>query len=126
MSKQPNALITEAIEVLSLLASEFPDAFKHEDQEPVPLSVGIREQVKGKLDGLVGDDVLSRALGTYCRRFPYLESLARPGAVRVGLDGQPTEMVSAEHQELSRQIVDKIRAKAKKSNTQGVGLKVIP
>ena len=92
---EQNAAHEEAIALLSLLAELWPAAFKHEHENPVPLSIGIREVLQQELGGLVDDEVIAVALGLYCRRPAYHAALQAPGAVRVDLQGNAVGKVTA-------------------------------
>lgn len=86
----------EVAQLRALLAARWPDVFmaKGDGRPKRPLAVGIRQQVAEA--GLTYPDgrpvprwKLGRALQDYTTGRRYLAALAEPGAVRIGLDGQP-------------------------------------
>jgi ProP effector len=56
--------------------------------KPLPLKVGVRDDLAARHPDLA-PATLRRALKRYCDRRPYQLALAREGACRVDLDGQP-------------------------------------
>jgi sRNA-binding protein len=89
----------ESLALLNLLCESWPDVFRHENELPVPLSVGIREEVIRELDSVIEPYVVAVALKIYCQQWAYIHCLTTPGAWRVALDGTPTAPVSQEHQD---------------------------
>jgi sRNA-binding protein len=87
-------LTPDEIACLEILLEQWPDAFDLD--EPVPLQIGIHEQIIALEPALAGPE-LAAVLAWYTRRVPYAIALSR-GGKRAGLDGKPAGDVSAEHQ----------------------------
>ena len=82
-------------DLTATLCARWPSSFDR--RERPPLSVGIFDQLAAELGLECSPRQLRRALGRWTGHGRYLERLAAPGALRVDLDGQPGEPVSAEH-----------------------------
>ena len=80
---------SQALALLAMLTERYPATFRHEGETPKPLAIGITERLITELalDGAVVTD----AMRLYTRRRAYQQALREPGALRVGLDGTPTE-----------------------------------
>jgi len=94
---------TEVFALLALLAEQYPGAFRHEHESPVPLAIGISAEVLAALDGAAEPWLMGLALRVYTNRADYLRCLIEPGAMRHGLDGNVTKPVSEEHQADARE-----------------------
>jgi sRNA-binding protein len=88
MSRRPQASYEEIGNLLARLCEEFPKCFKFRKDVPLPLKVGIRDDLREHLGAEVSDDLLHSALSVYCTRYVYLQALWADGAERVGLDGE--------------------------------------
>lgn len=81
---------------------------------PRPLMIGINRALLARLDReRCTVRTLRRLVGRLVRSRLYLEALARPGATRHDLDGQPVEPVSDEHQAHAQELLKERRAKVK-------------
>jgi ProP effector len=83
---------------LQQLARQFPAAFLI-DGPRKPLKIGIRDDLALRW---IGRDVLQRGLAVYCSNYHYLLAL-QEGAVRIGLDGEPAGVVTADAAASARQ-----------------------
>jgi ProP effector len=92
---------------IAQLSERFPAVFTRTDRRP--LKIGIH----GELMALGFDrKLVVVALRSYCGSSGYLSAL-REGAARIGLDGQPTGVVTAEEEKIAAaQLTEKI-ARAK-------------
>jgi len=72
-------------------------AFRHQNEVPLPLALGVRDQIVEALAGAAEPSLVGLALRVYTGQWAYLHALAEPGAMRHDLDGRPPELVSAEH-----------------------------
>ena len=95
--------------LLKRLIREFPQCFKPESQEPVPLKHAIHWDLLNLLYPDVPPLVVRDALRIYCDR-PAYKAVLEPGAIRVNLDGQPAGAVDAPR---SPQAIELKIAKAK-------------
>jgi hypothetical protein len=75
--------------VLELLAETWPKCFSIYEARRQPLKVGVHHDILAALDGAVTAAELSRALRVYTGNKVY-RSRVRPGAMRIGLDGEPS------------------------------------
>jgi ProP effector len=82
---------TEARATIELLRELYPKCFTTRLAEVRPLAIGIYQEIVGD----VPDPRVKRALATYCRHGAYLRTLTE-GVARIGLDGQPYGVVTAE------------------------------
>ena len=83
---------------LQQLARQFPAAFLI-DGPRKPLKIGIDDDLA--LRG-IGRDAIQRGLGTYCSNYHYRIAL-QEGAIRIGLDGEPAGVVTADAAASARQ-----------------------
>jgi sRNA-binding protein len=97
--------------VIRLLAETWPAAFSVYEARRKPLAVGIHEPLLEALAGAVEPPELGRALGAYTCNAAYLRALAKPGAMRVGLDGAPVALVTAEDAASARALLEQARQK---------------
>jgi sRNA-binding protein len=90
------------------LAATYPAAFGLDgDVKPVAIGVGKLIWPEAKAAGIkrrAFNDALSRRAASLA----YLEALAADGAMRIGLDGDPVEAVSIEHQVFALDRIAKI------------------
>ena len=108
----------EAIKaVVALLCTRFPHCFMILPTSRRPLAIGIHHKLVEALDGTVSVDHLKRALALYCGNIDYIRAGARPGAMRVDLDGNPAGPVTeSERANYIKQIeVREARLAAKKA-----------
>lgn len=98
-------------EALELLYVHFPKAFIKEG-DCKPLKVGILEDLKSRISNIEGLSIskVRAAVRVYTTRLRYFYSV-REGAMRVDLDGNEIEAVSAEHAEYARSRFTEINAK---------------
>ena len=97
------------------LGGRWPGALCELPDQPVPLAIGIGNAIAGQLGmDKAARRVLGHALMLWVGRPTYLVNLARKGAMRHGLDGQPTEPVSDEHRRGARERLKGIRERRKK------------
>jgi len=94
-----NARNEEAYCVLRLLCEQYPGAFKHDRDKPLPLQIGVRDRLIIELDGVADARAVGLALMVYCRQFRYRQALAAPGAMRHDLTGTAVEPVSKENRQ---------------------------
>ena len=80
--------------LLKRLIREFPQCFKPESQEPLPLAHGIHWQILNAGYPDVPPLVVRDALRCYCERRAY-KGVLKPGATRVDLQGEPAGTVEA-------------------------------
>jgi sRNA-binding protein len=93
--------------VIRLLAETWPAAFSVYEARRKPLAVGIHEPLLEALAGAGEPPELGRAGGGDT----YLRALAKPGAMRVGLDGAPVALVTAEDAASARALLEQARQK---------------
>lgn len=112
-------------EALELLYKHFPQAFIKEG-DCKPLKVGILEDLKPKIGEIEGLSVskVRAAVRFYTSRLRYFYAM-REGAMRIDLEGNEIEPVSAEHAEYARTRFTEINAKRRpakpKRNAKGKG-----
>ena len=87
---------------LELLSERWPKVFRSWPQPPVPLKIGIRNDIAAALGESVTPVALTAALNRWCRSLAYLKAIAQVGAVRVDLQGQPAGSVTPEEAALAR------------------------
>jgi sRNA-binding protein len=88
---------------LDILLECWPDTFDLD--EPVPLQLGIYEEISSAEPALAGPE-LDAVLSWYVRRIPYVLALAG-GGKRAALDGKTAGDVSAQHQaSASRAVIN--------------------
>ena len=78
IAKDKQARYEVAFKVLNMLAETWPGCFKHEDETPVPLAIGISQRVQAELGEIMDKKVLRRAFAIYCGRPAYRASLRQP------------------------------------------------
>lgn len=77
---------------------------------PMPLAVGIRDQLLERLNTAVcAPQRFSRLFSSYCHQPAYLTALARQGPQRHGVDDQPVGPVAPKHQQHARERLEKRR-----------------
>lgn len=81
------------------LAATYPATFSLD--KPPPLKVGIHHDLLTRHPDL-DHATLRRALKRYCERRPYQLALARDGAVRVDLDGNPAGEVLEDQRKFAK------------------------
>jgi sRNA-binding protein len=82
--------------IITRLAELFPKAISVYEQRRQPLAVGIRDAILAKVGDRITLQELNAALRAYTRNIGYLRAMARPGALRIGLAGEPDGAVTAE------------------------------
>ncbi|MBK8271390.1 MAG: ProQ/FinO family protein [Planctomycetes bacterium] len=92
----------QTIALQSWLTREYPKTFNLD--APVPLKIGIHLDLAAQHPDL-DPATLKRALKRYCERRRYQLALAREGACRVDLAGNPAGEVTAEQQKVARRKV---------------------
>jgi hypothetical protein len=97
---QPQTDRRAALALLGLLVERYPATFTHDGEPPKPLAIGISDQLIAALG--IDPAIVHTAMRLYTRRKAYQRALAQAGAMRVGLDGLPTEPVALEHQATAR------------------------
>jgi ProP effector len=81
--------------VVALLCTRFPHCLMILPTSRRPLAIGIHHKLVEALDGTVSVDHVKRALAAlYCGNIDYIRAGARPGAMRVDLDGNPAGPVT--------------------------------
>ncbi len=94
--------MTKQIATIAILAKMFPACFAVFEQRRRPLKIGIHLDILAATGGAIAPDELRRALSLYVGNPGYLRALMRPGAVRVGLDGEPAGVMTHEEAEHAR------------------------
>ncbi len=92
---------TQALQ--SWLAATYPATFNTD--APLPLKIGIHTDLLARHPDL-DPATLRRALKRYCERRAYQLALAREGAVRVDLDGQPAGEVAEDQRRFAKLKLD--------------------
>jgi sRNA-binding protein len=95
------AIYDEALVLLDLLTESWPAAIKHEDETPMPLKRGIRNDIEEELGDVVDKPILKMAMCIYCRRTAYRRCLTQ-GAVRVDLHGDKAGLVTKREENEAR------------------------
>jgi ProP effector len=103
---------TQALQ--SWLAATYPATFNPD--APLPLKIGVHVDLLARHPDL-DPATLRRALKRYCERRAYQLALAREGAVRVDLDGQPAGEVAEDQRRFAKLKLD--TRKRAKSPAQG-------
>jgi ProP effector len=108
----------------ALVRARWPEAFS---DPPKPLAIGIDRAIARELG--LGSARRKRLRGFFrrwCNHDRYLEAVAAPGAMRVGLDGNPVgldgnpvEPVSPEHAEHARERLEERRQRRAQQEPQG-------
>lgn len=100
----------------ALLRETYPALFAAE--QPPPLKIGVHLDLLARNPD-IDPATLRRALKRYCERRRYQLALAREGAVRLDLDGNPAGEVTAEQQKVAqRKVAPKKPRQAAKSPAQ--------
>jgi len=99
-TQTPPNLPAVALELLAMLTARYPETFRHEHAPPKPLAIGISAHLVQDL--ALDPAIVHAAMRLYTRRRADQQALARPGALRVDLAGQPVEPVAPEHQTSAR------------------------
>jgi len=94
--------MTKPTDVIAILAEWFPRTFSVLEQRRQPLKIGIHIDILAATGGAIGLDDLRRALSFYTCNVGYLRNSVQPGAVRVGLDGQPDGAMTEGEMEYAR------------------------
>jgi ProP effector len=81
----------KSYEAMLLLVEKFPAAFS-EAGERRPLKIGLANDLLARG---INRQVTARGLHSYCNAYRYLVAL-QDGAVRIGLDGEPAGVVTAD------------------------------
>ena len=89
----------QIIALQSWLAATYPATFSPD--APPPLKIGIHVDLLARHPDL-DSDTLRRALKRYCERRAYQVALARKGACRVNLDGQPAGEVLEDQRKFAK------------------------
>jgi hypothetical protein len=91
---------TFVLGLLKTISATWPAVF---DKTHVkPLRIGVGAEIEAALAGKASRKLIRDAVGYWTNGPDYLAALARPGAMRHGLDGTPVEAVSHEHREDAR------------------------
>src|SRR5436190_9363888 len=96
----------KSYEAMLLPVEKFPAAFS-EAGERQPLKVGI---AKDLLARGINRHIVARGLHSYCNAYRYLVAM-QDGAVRIGLDGEPAGVVTADEAVYAQQRLAKKLAK---------------
>ena len=89
------------------LAERWPKCFAVSEKQRRPLKIGIGDEVRA----LLTDAEVSAALAFYTGSTSYLKALVA-GAVRIGLDGEPAGVVTADQEgDAQRRLAAKQRPK---------------
>ena len=102
----------KSYEAMLLLVEKFPAAFS-EAGERRPLKVGIANDLLARG---ISRQIVARGLHSYCNAYRYLVAL-QDGAVRIGLDGEPAGVVTADEAVNAQQRLAKKAAKPEKPKT---------
>jgi sRNA-binding protein len=86
----------EAQAVITHLAELFPKAIFVYEARRKPLAIGIRHQISERVGDAIAPDELGAALRSYTRNVGYLKAMARPGAQRIDIEGNPVDAVTPE------------------------------
>lgn len=73
--------------------------------KPVPLKLGIIEDVKARLPS-EEHDAVQTAIARWARGVPYIYATLEPDAQRIDLDGNPVEEVTAKHRDHARGLLE--------------------
>jgi sRNA-binding protein len=86
-----------AEKLIADFAARWPYCFSVYEKRRRPLAIGIHEQIISALDGVASRREIKLALAFYTRNLKYLAAL-KAGVARIGLDGQPTGVVTAKEE----------------------------
>jgi len=89
----------QTVALQAWLTATYPKVFTND--APPPLKVGIHADLLTRHPAL-DPDTLRRALKRYCERRAYQVALARKGACRVDLDGQPAGEVLEDQRKFAK------------------------
>lgn len=95
--KSNRAVMTEPVDVTAttmLLEELCPGVIFTWEKRRLPLQVGIRAELAAKVGDRIKPNELSVTLAAYVHSTGYLLNMAKPGAMRIGISGQPVEKVS--------------------------------
>jgi ProP effector len=92
----------KSYEAMLLLVEKFPAAFS-EAGERQPLKVGIANDLLARG---ISRQIVARGLHSYCNAYRYLVAM-QDGAVRIGLDGEPAGVVTADEAVYAQQRLAK-------------------
>jgi sRNA-binding protein len=84
---------TRVIEFLQTLHALYPHCFKSENYPPMPLKIGIRDDLLEVFGEAVDPQLIRAALKMYCDRPAYQKALKRYKAWRIDLEGNRIELV---------------------------------
>jgi sRNA-binding protein len=102
--------------LIEQLAERWPQCFSVYEKRRRPLQLGIHIEILAALGDAVTPTDLSVALGIYCANYAYLLA-CREGAPRIGLDGNPGGVVTAEESEhAAARLAGRARCTAKKDH----------
>ena len=87
--------LTQAREVIAVLADLWPHCFAVFEDRRRPLKVGIHHDILAAGKGAIAAAELALALRRYCANPHYLRACTE-GAARIGLDGEPAGSVTAD------------------------------
>jgi len=99
-TQTPPNLPAVALELLAMPTARYRETFQHKHVPPKPLAIGISAHLVQDL--ALDPAIVHATMRLYTRRRAYQQALARPGALRVDLAGQPVEPVAPEHQTSAR------------------------
>ena len=89
----------QTVALQAWLIEQYPAIFNPD--KPPPLKVGVHKDILERHPDLA-PATLRRALKRYCERRPYQLALARDGAVRVDLDGNPAGEVLEDQRKFAK------------------------
>jgi len=102
-TKRPRPSRDIPAEILPLLVAAFPKAFFIWGTDPKPLKIGIYLDIRRQMP-LIGARKLFMTLERYTKTRRYLESLIE-GTERVDIDGNPSGIVEASHQDCAKALL---------------------
>jgi sRNA-binding protein len=111
----PTSPRTQAIDALEArIRATWPAAFDPASRRP--LAIGTGDAIAERLElPSTSRKPLHKLMVRWCRHDRYLQALAEPGAWRIDLDGQPVELVSADHQ---RAAVERLEQRRRRRSGQ--------
>lgn len=110
------SLRDKVLPTLSLLRERFPAAFLPEDESPLPLQVGILQELFDKAND-VSRRRLRWAVYYYANNIRYQQALIH-GDSRYDLNGQPVGEVTAEHREAAKLKLKELQPKKVQRGTE--------
>ncbi len=113
-SQEPGSRTEHIRAALEQLYDKFPKAFLREG-DAKPLKVGILDDLKKELPNIPGMTMskLRAAVRMYCTRLRYLYNM-REGVMRIDLEGNEVEPVTAEHGQYAKERFEEINEERKK------------